>query len=166
MEHEPSMDEIHIRPAARDDIPAIVALWRVLQETNALHDPYLTPGVGAEAWFREYLKARLDGEIGIFVAARGVEVVGYTFGQIVQRPTLAAAECGYIADLCVRADSRGLGIGRRLFVRLRAWFLDNGVRHIEVQVVRANPASQAFWRKMGFGEFLKTLRAELTSNSD
>ena len=89
---------------------------------------------------------------------------GTPFGQIVQRPTLAAAECGYVADLCVRADSRGHGVGRRLFERLRAWFHENGVHSIEVQVVRANPGSQAFWRKMGFGEFLKTLRTEISTN--
>ncbi|MEO7715727.1 MAG: GNAT family N-acetyltransferase [Capsulimonas sp.] len=158
------MGETIVRAAVRDDIPTIVSLWRVLQETNALHDPYLTPGPDAEAWFREYLKARIDGEIGIFVAVRAGEVVGYTFGQIVQRPTLAAGECGYIADLCVRPDSRGHGIGRRLYERLRLWFIDNDVHNIEVQVVRANPASQAFWRKMGFGEFLKTLRTEISTN--
>ncbi|BDI31452.1 hypothetical protein CCAX7_35030 [Capsulimonas corticalis] len=153
--------ETIIRSAVVDDIPTIVSLWRMLQETNALHDPYLTPGDGAEDWFREYLKAQMNGALGIFVALRDGEIVGYTFGQIVQRPTLAAGECGYVADLCVRPDARGLGLGRRLYERLRLWFHENGVHSIEVQVVRANPASQAFWRKMGFGEFLKTLRTEI-----
>ena len=70
-------------------------------------------------------------------------------------------ECGYIADLCVHAECRGLGLGRRLYERLRAWFLSRGIESIEVQVVRANPASQTFWRKMGFSDFLRTLRNDL-----
>ena len=78
-----------------------------------------------------------------------------------QRPTLQTRECGYVADLCVHAEFRGRGLGRRLYERLRAWFLSRGIESIEVQVVRANPASQTFWRKMGFTDFLRTLRNDL-----
>ncbi len=89
------------------------------------------------------------------------QVVGYALGQILRRPTLADGDCGYVADLCVCDGYRGQGIGRQLFERLRAWFIGQGLKAIEVQVVRANPAAQVFWRKMGCGEFLRTLRTDI-----
>ncbi len=99
--------------------------------------------------------------MAVFVAeAEAGGVVGYTFGQIMRRPTLQSGDCGYIADLCVGEGWRGKGIGRQLHTRLRAWFLTHGITAIEVQIVRANPASQAFWRKMGYHDFLRTLRSE------
>ena len=97
----------------------------------------------------------------VYVVEAGGLVVGYTFGQIVRRPTLKSGDCGYVADLCVGEGFRGRGTGRRLYERLRAWFLSRGVMAIEVQVIRANPASQTFWRKMGFDDFLRTLRKDL-----
>ncbi len=74
---------------------------------------------------------------------------------------LSSGDCGYVADLCVRDESRRAGDWAGFVLQIKDWFLARGLRAIEVQVVRANPASQAFWRKMGFGDFLRTLRSEL-----
>jgi len=156
------MSDFVIRPAQSEDIEAIVALWRILQASSAAFEPRLTLRADAAAWFTQYLKAQEENpNMALFVAECEGNVIGYTFGQIMQRPTLEAGDCGYVADLCVREDWRGHGVGRRLYERLRAWFAVHDIRAIEVQVVRANPASQAFWRKMGFHDFLRTLRAEL-----
>ena len=153
--------DVLIRPARAQDLPAVIALWRQLQEINAAFDPRLALGEGAADWFVGYLRDQLDNpQMAVLVAEEDRLVVGYTFGQVMRRPTLASGDCGYIADVCVRDGWRGRGIGRRLHDRLRAWFLAQGVRAVEVQVVRANPAAQAFWRKMGYNDFLRTLRAD------
>lgn len=150
------------RPAAPGDLSAILGLWHALQTVSAAFEPRLTPGPNAADWFAEYLRGQMDNEnAAVLVAEQDGEIVGYTFGQILRRPTLAAGDCGYVADLCVREDRRGRGIGRKLFQNLRGWFAERGIRALEVQVVRANPASQAFWRKMGFADFLRTLRTEM-----
>lgn len=155
------MPDILIRPARAFDLPAIVTLWRELQDINAGFDPRLTLSETAADWFVGYLSEQLDNaNMAVLVAEADGLIVGYTFGQIMQRPTLHSGDCGYIADLCVRDGWRGRGIGRELHGRLRAWFHGHGITSIELQVVRANPASQAFWRKMGYGDFLRTLRAE------
>ena len=155
------MPDIIIRPAEALDLPAVITLWRELQDINASYDPRLTLNSGAEAWFLGYLQGNLSNpNMAIYVAEAEGRVVGYTFGQIMQRPTLVSGDCGYIADVCVRDGWRRQGTGRQLHSRLRAWFTGRGVTAVEVQVVRANPASQAFWRKMGYGDFLRTLRSE------
>ena len=150
-----------IRPAETLDLPAVITLWQALQDINASYDPRLALNAGAEAWFFSYLTANVDNpNMAIFVAEAGGGIVGYTFGQIMQRPTLKSGDCGYIADVCVKDGWRRQGTGRQLHSRLQAWFLSRGITAIEVQVVRANPASQAFWRKMGYNDFLRTLRSE------
>jgi GNAT superfamily N-acetyltransferase len=153
--------DILIRSATRSDVPQMIALWQALQETNAQYEPRLMPNEAATEWFTDYLRDQLDNrEAAVYVAVAEGTVVGYVFGQVLRRPTLAAGDCGYVADLCVAEGWRGQGMGRRLFEMLSDWFHRRGLRAIEVQVVRANPASQAFWRKMGFDDFLRTLRKE------
>jgi len=152
---------ILIRPARPEDLPTIIGLWRELQDINAAFDPRLMLNDESADWFIRYLGEQLENaSSAILVAEHETRVVGYTFGQIMRRPTLASGDCGYIADICVGSQWRGRGIGRSLHGWLRAWFIAQGITATEVQVVRANPASQAFWRKMGYGDFLRTLRSE------
>lgn len=159
------MSEVIIRPARLADLPEILTLWRQLQDINAAVDPRLTLSNTAPDWMADFLRQQMDNSnAAVLVAvsdAQAPVVVGYTLGQILRRPTLADGDCGYVADVCVRENHRGQGIGRQLYERLRAWFVGQGLTAIEMQVVRANPASQAFWRKMGCGEFLRTLRTEI-----
>lgn len=153
--------DLLIRQALTVDMPEIVELWNTLQEASAQYEPRLRSNERAVDWFREHLIGQLDNtEAVVFVAIEANAIVGYTFGRIHRRPTLTSGDCGYIADLCVGDGHRGRGIGRKLFETLQLWFRARGLRAIEVQVVRANPASQAFWRKMGFNDFLRTLRRE------
>lgn len=156
------MSSFVVREATPDDLPEIGGLWRELQQANALHEPRLTPNATATTWFLSYMEDQLlQEQCIVYVAESKGLVVGYTFGQILRRPTLQSGDCGYIADLCVREGFRSQGIGRRLVESLRSWFLSRNIQAIEVQVVRANPASQTFWRKMGFQDFLRTLRKDL-----
>lgn len=155
------MSECLIRPARIGDLAAIIGLWRELQNINVAFDPRLTLNSEAADWFVNYLEEQLDNtSAAVVVAEKDERVVGYTFGQVMRRPTLLSGDCGYIADICVQSDARGQGIGRSLHGWLRAWFVAQGITAVELQVVRANPASQAFWRKMGYNDFLRTLRSE------
>lgn len=155
-------EHILIRPAVSHDLPEILGLWRALQETNADYEPRLAMNGHAAGWFADYLREQMDNaDAAIYVAVGSSAVVGYVFGQVLQRPTLQLGNCGYVADLVVQDSYRGHGLGRTLFETLRDWFRARGLYAIEVQIVRANPASQAFWRKMGFGDFLRTLRNDM-----
>jgi ribosomal protein S18 acetylase RimI-like enzyme len=155
------MSDFSIRPARSSDLPTIIGLWRELQDINAAFDSRLKLNSEASDWFVNYLEEQLDNtSAAVVVAEKDDRVVGYSFGQVMRRPTLLSGDCGYIADICVNSAARGQGIGRSLHGWLRAWFVAQGITAVEVQVVRANPASQAFWRKMGYQDFLRTLRSE------
>ena len=89
------MPETLIRPAAVLDLPAIITLWRALQDINASYDPRLALNADAEAWFFGYLRENLDNpNMAIYVAEDDGGIVGYTFGQIMQGPTLQSGDCG------------------------------------------------------------------------
>lgn len=155
--------EAVIRRARERDVASIVRLWQELQHANAGYDTRLAVKPSAPSWYESFMRLQIEHEnAAVLVAEIDRTVAGYIFGQVMQRPTLAEGDCGYVADICVAPAHRGRGIGRRLFLDLRAWFKRAGVSHLEVQVVRGNPASQAFWRKMGFDEFLRTLRSDLS----
>jgi ribosomal protein S18 acetylase RimI-like enzyme len=156
------MCDIQIRRALLPDLPEIVDLWLILQEVTARYERRLAISANAADWFEDHLRDQIEGDSPCVIVAIADDcMAGYAYGQVLRRPTLAGGDCGYIADLCVRESYRGRGIGRRLYQTLRATFIALGLASIEVQVVRANPASQAFWRKMGFADFLRTLRLDL-----
>ncbi len=163
------MSDVTIRRAMPSDQEAILALWRELQVFNARLEPRLEPSTEAKTWMANFLTEQWDNErTAIFVAVSSQEqemgrpeIVGYVFGQLLRRPTLEMGDCGYVADLAVRADYRRQGIGSLLYHRMRSWLIGQNVRAVEVSVVSANPAAEAFWRSMGFEDFLKTLRIEL-----
>lgn len=152
---------VEIRRASRDDVQGIVRLWTQLQDANATVEPRLRMHRRGPEWYGEFMEMQLeDGACVVFVAVAGSDVVGYTFGQVMQRPTLQDGRCGFVADLCVREEYRRAGVGTRLYQELKGWFNRRDVTSLEVQVVSQNDAALRFWGKMGFGEFLKTLRVD------
>ena len=149
-----------VRQARVEDVEAVADLWCELQALQGALDARLQVLPAARERYAEYLSKMLATEhAAAFVAEAPGRAVGYLYGEVHQRPTLALPDCGYIADLYVRPDDRLRGAGRALFEAMRVWYNARGISVIEVQVVRANTASQAFWRKMGFSDFLRTLRS-------
>ncbi|MGO8672432.1 MAG: N-acetyltransferase family protein [Capsulimonadaceae bacterium] len=154
-------DSVSIRRARPWDVPAIVELWHELQFANAGWDRRLAVGAPGARWFENYIAEQIviDSAL-VLVAEHEGCVIGYVLGLLMERPTLIESDCGLVGDLIVTADHRMRGVGKRLFLEARRWFALRGIENLEVQVVRANPAAQAFWRKMGFCEFLRTLRMD------
>jgi len=155
------MIDIDIRKARAADVPGIVKLWSELQAANAEVEPRLRPHRRGTEWYSEYMEMQLeDSATAVYVAVAQVEVVGFTFGQIMQRPTLKDGRCGFVADLCVRSAERRQGIGRRLYNELKDWFDRRDITSLEVQVVSRNEDAAGFWNTMGFGDFMRTLRVD------
>lgn len=151
--------EFTIRRARAEDVDEITRLWCALQDDIAELEPRLRIAPTAGERFHEYyLDVIGKSSTACFLAAVGSAAAGFVLGQIHERPTLAYGDCGYVSDLYVSSQARLAGIGTALYVALRDWFHEREVTTIEVQIVRASTASQAFWRKMGFTDFLRTLR--------
>lgn len=152
-----------IRPAGMDELEKVIPLWKEMMAFHAGLDPRFRPVPGTEGDFIEYLRAGLEtGEGMVLLAEQGEEVVGYIVGHIKSNPPVMLPPLfGYVSDIFVASARRRKGLGRDLFESLKEWFREQGVEHIELHVWHNNSLAQAFWRKMGFRDYLHRLHYEL-----
>lgn len=58
--------------------------------------------------------------------------------------------CGYLADMYVLPEYRRQGIGSKLFDLAQRWFSENGITHVELNVLAKNLPGRSFWKSKGF----------------
>jgi hypothetical protein len=72
-------------------------------------------------------------------------------------------EFGHVTFVYLRPDSRGQGSGKALLRELAAYFRENGVKHISLNVDLPNDTALAIWRRLGFADYRRSLMTELGS---
>ena len=132
-----------IREATEADLPGLeefVAAY--LDEFWAR--PYPPPSDSLD-YLREgrVLVAELDGE-----------AIGVAKGEL--REGL-----GHISFVYLQADARGQGHGRELVRELTSFFRSEGVEHVTANVEVSNEGALAFWRRLGFADYRRSLVAGL-----
>ena len=152
-----------IREAGRRDVPAVAALWQEMMDYHSRFDARFrfapTARRDVERHILETLRSR---SARVFVAEADGRVIGYILGEIhARRPIYPVGTYGFIADISVTESHRRSGVGRALVETMLAWFTREKATAVELFVADANPTSMAFWRAMGFGEYLRLLRREL-----
>jgi GNAT superfamily N-acetyltransferase len=152
-----------IRPATREDVPAIVRLWEELMDFHRMRDPFFTRARNGADLFRRFVEQNLDNDAAcVLVAVAEDGIVGYCQGMLDHHPpALAEPHYGQVLDFMVTAGHRNSGIGRQMFEALRQWFRREGVRRIEVRHSTYNEVAVRFWPRMGFKPYLQTLYMEL-----
>src|SRR5262245_42423688 len=130
--------------AAADDIEALIVMMRDLYA----HDG-LAPLDEASAR-RALLGVTGDDTFGrVFLILLANEVAGYavlTFGYSLEFHGRDA----FVDELYLRAEYRGLGIGKRALEFLTGVCAENGVSALHLEVERSNTQAQAVYRKFGF----------------
>ena len=134
---------IVIRPAVREDTGQILAFIRELAEYEKLaHEAAADEAGLAQQLFgptprAEVLIAEVDGE------AAGFALFFHNFSTFVGKPGL------YLKDLFVRPQYRGIGLGKRLMVRLAKIALDRDCGRFEWSVLDWNTPAIDFYRTLG-----------------
>lgn len=134
---------IAIRPAVREDTGRILAFIRELAEYERLAHEAVADEAGlAHQLFgdtprAEVLIAEVDGE------AAGFALFFHNFSTFLGKPGL------YLEDLFVRPQYRGLGLGKRLMVRLAKIALDRDCGRFEWSVLDWNTPAIDFYRGLG-----------------
>ena len=104
-----------------------------------------------------------DGQV--LVADVDGEIAGYvTMLNRVQSDDLddGNLEFGLIADLLVRRDYRGTGLGRQLMAAAESFAREHGVRWLRVSVMAQNAAARKLYASTGFAEIYVELEKELS----
>ncbi len=154
---------IRIRRAEKNDIPALVELWKEMWLYHRQVDPrYELTDIAVVAmnyWLDEHIK---NNHSLVLIAENDTSKVGYLLAIIVENPLMIPEQfSGYISEIAVTTTDRRKGIGNRLVCEAHTWFKKNSIRYVDVNASVFNKVSGNFWRKHGYKEFLERLRIEL-----
>jgi ribosomal protein S18 acetylase RimI-like enzyme len=128
---------VTIRPVVRDDIEAVVALWRLVfpeygDPAKAHRDP------------RASIERKLAFNDGLFwLAARDAAVVGTVMAGY-------DGHRGWLYSLGVHPAARRAGIGRALLAVAEQRLAELGCPKVNLQVFDTNTEALAFWRTAGY----------------
>lgn len=138
-------DNLQIRPAREEDVPAILKYILDLAEYEGLKDRVQSTEEGLkEALFVRYvaeaLIAELDGE------PAGFAIWAYTFSTFTGKPTL------FIDDVYVEERCRGMGIGSGIFSYLAGVACEKGCARMDWYCTLDNVSGKEYYRRMGAEE--------------
>jgi GNAT superfamily N-acetyltransferase len=140
------MSEITLRRADPDDARPIaqvrVDAWRTTYK-GMIPDAYLDDS--ASLWLRVLTSA--SNRASVFVAANGVDVVGFAAGNLLPEPKHGLdAE---LTALYLRRDHQRAGIGRRLVGAVVAAEHAQGASGLLTWVIAGNKGARAFYERLG-----------------
>ncbi len=144
-------ESFRIRPAAPEDVPALLAMVRELAEFEHLSHQV----VATEADYRESLFGERPAAEAL-IAEAGGEVVGYaiffaTFSTFLGRAGV------WLEDLYVRPPHRGRGFGKALLKSVGAIARERGAGRYEWSVLDWNQKAIDLYERVG-GEILREWR--------
>lgn len=148
-----------IRKAAPDDLNAIGTLWREFMDFHRDRDPHFARTADGHERFKEFISGHMASENScVLVAEQDENIVGYCLATLaLYPPVFENRDFGTVFDLAVTERYRRTGIGERLYRMTERWFAERNVHRIEIRVVESNETSTAFWGKMGFNPYVKTV---------
>lgn len=149
-----------VRLAGPDDLDRLAELWLGLARDHAGLDPAFEIQSDAAAAFRRELARDLeDPRVAVLVWEPVAEGLAGLCSVRVALGSSVLAETGRaeITELVVEAARRRHGGGRALVEAAVAWAFAQGAARIEARVAHRNPEAQAFWRALGFGDFVAVL---------
>lgn len=144
---------MEIRPATRDDVPAILPMVRKIAAMHERLDPakYTFRSDPGEM-YRGWLASRAgDPRSVLLVADTGHRIVGFLVGAVESEiPIYAVREMGFIHDLWVEEDYRHEGIGRQLVSLAVERFRQIGVTQVRCDTAWQNDAARNLMKSVGF----------------
>ena len=135
---------MNVREATQADLPALEELVAAYLDEHWAR-PYPAPPAGP------YLR-----EGHIVVADADGELVGMAKGEL--RDGL-----GHVSLVYLKPEARGRGGGNDLVRDLVAHFRDQGVAHVSLNVELPNDEALAYWRRLGFTDYRRSLLTDLES---
>lgn len=149
-----------VRPAGPRDRDRLVDLWLGLLAHHAPLDAHYRIRPGSEAEWGRQVDQLLRGEdSAVFVFEREGELLGFCAVQVeAAPPLLVERRRAEITELMVEPGARRLGIGRQLAEAAADWIRRRGVEGTIVRIAAHNAEAQAFWRALGFADFMDVLQ--------
>lgn len=133
-----------VREATEADLPILEELVLAYLDEHWAR-PYPPPPPGPYVSQGRIVVAEADGE-----------VVGMAKGEL--REGL-----GHVSFVYLKPEARGQGGGNELVRDLAAYFREQGVAHVSLNVELPNDEALAYWRRLGFTDYRRSLLTDLDS---
>ena len=135
---------MNVREATQADLPVLAELVAAYLDEHWAR-PYPPPPPGPYLQQGHIVVAEADGEI-----------VGMAKGEL--RDGL-----GHVSLVYLKPDARGRGGGNDLVRDLVSHFREQGLAHVSLNVELPNDEALAYWRRLGFTDYRRSLLTDLES---
>lgn len=139
--------EVEIREAVREDLPAIVALLAddpLGEQREVAADP-LPPG-----YHQAFEEIEADPRQSLLVAEMGGRIVGTLQLSILPNLTYGGRRRAQVEGVRIAAEARGRGIGRALVERAKNTAIAAGCHMLQLTANRQRPQAVHFYERLGF----------------
>jgi ribosomal protein S18 acetylase RimI-like enzyme len=157
------MTEIKYRRGTKHDIPRIIELWKEFIDFHKDRDPFFSRSKEGPANFGKFIAENMSKDTAmVYVSEAQGEVVGYILATIQSYPpAFEIKRYGFVNDLAIASGYRRKGIGEHLFGMAKNWFIEKGMKRLEIDVAVSNDVSTSFWQKMSFKPYKEVRYLEL-----
>ena len=156
---------MQIRRARADDVEGIGRLGALLLRVHFDFDNarFMQPGPGAEEGYAWFLGSQLENpESLVLVAEQDGAVVGYLYASIEPRNWKELRErAGFVHDILVTDESRGLGAAQTLMDEAFAWMRQQNVPRVLLWTAAPNDRARRLFERLGFRPTMVEMTREL-----
>jgi ribosomal protein S18 acetylase RimI-like enzyme len=145
-----------VRPmVAADEVPRVERMWQALYELQREQGMSMSATSGAFAEWASSMTPILGRFAELFVAERTGGVVGFLAVRLRRAPQwFGGATVGFISEVWVEPEVRGRRLGEQLVRAAQDWLQSQGIERAELQVMQANHAARALYRRLGWHDEL------------
>lgn len=141
---------LSVRFATADDLDALLALWRELEQAQGRFRYFPPVEEATERITRSFIDAIGSSEADVLLALEDDEPVGMTLVHL-ERPSRMSNEIAVeLSRVVVRADRRRAGVGEALVEAAEGWARERGIPTLLAAIFVANGGSMRFWHALGF----------------
>ena len=158
-----------IRPAAREDVPALGRLGALLVRTHHDFDPkrFIAATPQTEHGYASFLGTQIDEpKVVVLVAELGGEVVGYSYAGVEGRDYMSLrGPAGVLYDIVVDPAHRGHGVGRMLLDATLKALEAAGAPRAVLSTAERNESAQRLFARAGFRRTMVEMTRELEGDA-
>ena len=159
------LDDLILRPARRDELPAVARLAaKLVHLHHALDERRFFVADKIEEGYAWWFGREIDrADVVLLVAVRADVIVGYAYGRLEERDWNQLLDaCGALHDLWVEEAERRHGVAAALVEATVAALVAKGAPRVVLHAAAGNATARALFARLGFRQTM----VEMTREAD
>ncbi|PIN76839.1 hypothetical protein COV17_00755 [Candidatus Woesearchaeota archaeon CG10_big_fil_rev_8_21_14_0_10_36_11] len=160
-----------IRKASLNNFSIIISLWKefmknhdeiVIKKNKTLKD-YIARKKAAQNNYKKFVEEHIKSGIGVvYIAEINDSPVGFTLTYIKDEiPIFKIEKIGYVSDLFVKEEFRGMGISSKLMEKSIQWLTKKNIRHVSLGLYSDNEIAHTIYKKWDFFDYKIEMRKKI-----